>query len=126
MYEGLTIPAALHGVETWSTVAAGKMRLNLREIKGLRSAYGVMCVERIRNAEVRRYGCDKGGGRSNRGVLSKMVWPRAEDGERPSSGVSMMVRSMGEKERTTGQEMVLYSHQNGLPLRDRRGRSTFC
>ena len=53
LYEGIAIPTALYGAETWSMGAAEK-RLNVAEMKCLRGMCGVTRMDRIRNEEVRR------------------------------------------------------------------------
>ena len=54
LYEGIAIPTALYGAETWSMSVADKKRVNVAEMKCLRGMCGVTRMDRIRNEEVRR------------------------------------------------------------------------
>ncbi|KAK7882210.1 hypothetical protein WMY93_028384 [Mugilogobius chulae] len=54
LYEGVVVPAALYGAETWSLKVAEKRKLNVMEMKCLRSMCGVTRMDRVRNEEVRR------------------------------------------------------------------------
>ena len=44
----------MYGVETWDTKAAERQKLNVFEMRCLRSMAGVTRLDRIRNEEVRR------------------------------------------------------------------------
>ncbi len=48
------VPAALYGVETWNMGAEERKRLNVMEMRCLRSMCGVARMDRVRNEEVRR------------------------------------------------------------------------
>ena len=54
LYEGVAVPTALYGSETWSMGVAEKRKLNVMEMKCLRSMCGVTRMDRVRNEEVRR------------------------------------------------------------------------
>ena len=54
LYEGVIVPTALYGAETWGLKVAEKKRLNVLEMKCLRSMVGVTRWDRLRNEEVRR------------------------------------------------------------------------
>ncbi len=54
LYEGVLVPTALYGTETWSRRAAERRRLNVMEMRCLRSMCGVKCMDRVTNEEVWR------------------------------------------------------------------------
>ena len=54
LYEGVVVPTALYGAETWNMSAVERKRLNVMEMRCLRSMCGVTRMDRIRNEEVRR------------------------------------------------------------------------
>ena len=54
LYEGVIVPMALYGAETWGMKKAQKKKLNVLEMKCLRSMLGVTRMDRVRNEEVRR------------------------------------------------------------------------
>ncbi len=54
LYEGVVVPATLYGTETWNTGAVERRRLNVMEMRCLRSICGVTRMDRVRNDEVRR------------------------------------------------------------------------
>ena len=54
LYEGIVVPTALYGAETWNMGTAEKKRLNVLEMRCLRSMCGVTRRDRIRNEEIRR------------------------------------------------------------------------
>ncbi len=54
LYEGVVVPTALYGTETWNMGAAERKRLNVMEMRWLRSVCGVTRMDRVRNEEVRR------------------------------------------------------------------------
>ena len=53
-YEGLIIPTALYGAETWRMRSAERRKVNVLEIKWLRSLVGLSRMDGVRNEEVRR------------------------------------------------------------------------
>ncbi len=53
LYEGAVVPAALYGTETWNMGAAERRKLNVMEMRCLRSMCGVTRMDRVRNEEVR-------------------------------------------------------------------------
>ncbi len=63
------VPRALYGAETWNMEAAERKRLNVMEMRCLRSMCGVTQMDRVRNEEVRR----------RTGVVKKLA-ERAEQG----------------------------------------------
>ena len=54
LYEGVIVPTALYGAEAWGMRSAERRRVNVLEMKCLRSLVGVSLMDRIRNEEVRR------------------------------------------------------------------------
>ena len=54
LYEGVIVPMALYGAETRSMRSAERMKVNVLEMKCLRSFVGVSRMDRVRNEEVRR------------------------------------------------------------------------
>ena len=54
LYEGVIVPAALYGAEAWGMRSAERMKLNVLEMKCLRSLVEVSRMDRVGNEEVRR------------------------------------------------------------------------
>ena len=54
LYEGVIIPTALYGAEACGMRSAERMKVNVLEMKCLRSLVGVSQMDRVRNEEVRR------------------------------------------------------------------------
>ncbi len=54
LYEGVIVPTVLYGAEAWGVREAERRRLNVFEMKCLRSMIGVTRMDRLRNEEVRR------------------------------------------------------------------------
>ncbi len=54
LYEGVVVPTGLYGAETCNMGAAERRRLNVMEMRRLRSMCGVTRMDRVRNDEVRR------------------------------------------------------------------------
>ena len=54
LYAGVIVPTALYGAEAWSMRSAERRKVNVLEMKGLRSLVGVSRMERVNNEEVRR------------------------------------------------------------------------
>ena len=54
LYEGLIVPTALYGAEAWGMRSAERRKVNVLEMKSLRSLVGVSRIDRVRNEEVRR------------------------------------------------------------------------
>ena len=54
LYEGLIAPTALYGAEAWGMRSAERRKVNVLEMKCLRSLVGVSRMDRVRNEEVRR------------------------------------------------------------------------
>ena len=53
LYEGVIIPTALCGAEAWGMRSAERRKVNVPEMKCLRSLVGVSRMDRVRNEEVR-------------------------------------------------------------------------
>ena len=51
-YKGIVVPATLYGAETWNMGAAERRRLNIGEMRCLRSMCGVTWMDGVRNEEV--------------------------------------------------------------------------
>ena len=54
LYEGVIVPTALCGADAWGMRTAQRRKVNVLEIKCLRSLLGVSRMDRVRNEEVRR------------------------------------------------------------------------
>ena len=54
LYEGVIVPTAFYGAEAWGMRNAERWKVNVLEIKCLRSLVGVSRMDRVRNEEVRR------------------------------------------------------------------------
>ena len=54
LYEGVSVPTALYGVKAWGMRSAERKKVNIHEMKCLRSLVGVSRMNRVRNEEVRR------------------------------------------------------------------------
>ena len=54
LYEGVIVPTALYGAEAWGMGSAERRKVNVLEMKCLRSLVGVSRMDRVRNQEVRR------------------------------------------------------------------------
>ncbi len=54
LYEGVVVSIALDGSETWNVREPERNRLNIFEMRRLRSMVGVTRMDRVRNEEVRR------------------------------------------------------------------------
>ena len=52
LYEGVIVPTALYGAEAWGMRSAGRRKLNVLEMKCLRSLVEVSRIDRVRNEEV--------------------------------------------------------------------------
>ena len=50
LYEGVIVPTALYGTEAWGK----RKKVNVLEVKYLRSLVGVPRMDRVRNGEVRK------------------------------------------------------------------------
>ena len=53
LYEGVVVPTVLYGAETWNLREVDRKKLNVFEMKCLRSMVGVSIRDRFRNEEVR-------------------------------------------------------------------------
>ena len=54
LYEGVIVPTALYGAEAWGKRSAERRKVNVLEIKCLKSLVGVSRMDRVRNEEMRR------------------------------------------------------------------------
>ena len=54
LYEGVIVPTALYGAEAWGMRSAEIRKVNVFEMKCLRSLVGVLRIYRVRNGEVHR------------------------------------------------------------------------
>ena len=54
LYEGVIVPTALYGAEPWGMRSAGRRKVNVLEMKCLRSLVGMLRMDRVRNEELRR------------------------------------------------------------------------
>ena len=54
LYESVIVPTALYAAETWGMKTADKKRLDVMEMRALRSMCGVTRWDRLRNEEIRR------------------------------------------------------------------------
>ena len=54
LYEGVIVLTALYGAEAWGMRSAERTKVNVFEMKCLRSLVGVSRMDRVRNEEVRR------------------------------------------------------------------------
>ena len=54
LYEGVIVPTALYGAESWGMRSDERKKMNVLEMKCLRSLVGVSRRDRVRNEELRR------------------------------------------------------------------------
>ena len=54
LYEGVIAPTALYGAEAWGMSSTERRKVNVLEMKCLRSLVRVSRMDRVRNEEVRR------------------------------------------------------------------------
>ena len=54
LHEGVIVPTSLYGAEAWGTRTAERRKVNVLEMKCLRSLVEVSRMDRVRNEEVRR------------------------------------------------------------------------
>ena len=54
LYEGIIVPTALYGAVASGMRSAERRKMNVHEMKCLRSLVGVSKMDRVRNEEVRR------------------------------------------------------------------------
>ena len=54
LYEGVIVPTALYGAEAWGMRSAERRKMNVLEMKCLRSLVGESRMDGVRNQEVRR------------------------------------------------------------------------
>ena len=54
LYEGVIIPTVLYGAKAWGMRSTERRKVNVIEMKCLRSLVGVSRIDRVRNEEVHR------------------------------------------------------------------------
>ena len=54
LYELVIVPTALYGAEAWGMRSSETRKVNVLQLKCLRSLVGVSRMDRVRNEEVRR------------------------------------------------------------------------
>ena len=54
LYEGVIVPTALYGADAWGMRSAERRKVNVLEMKCLRSLVRVSRMDRVRNEEVHR------------------------------------------------------------------------
>ncbi len=54
LYEGVVVPTALYGAQTWNVRESERNRLDVFEMRCLRSKVGITRMDRMMNEEVRR------------------------------------------------------------------------
>ncbi len=54
LYEGVVIPTAVYGAETWNVRKSERKRLDVFEMRCLGSMVGITRMDRVKNKEVRR------------------------------------------------------------------------
>ena len=79
LYEGVIAPTALYGAEAWGMRSAERRKVNVLEMKCLRSLVGVSRMDRVRNEEVRRRaGIEKDlASRADQSI--EMLWARGKN-----------------------------------------------
>ena len=58
LYEGVSVPTALYGAEAWAMRSVERRKVDVLEMKCLRSLVGVSRMDRVRNEERRRAGVE--------------------------------------------------------------------
>ena len=71
LYQGVIVPTALYGAEAWGTRSAERRKVNVLDMKCLRSLVVVSRMDRVRDEEVRmRVGIERElAGRADQRVL---------------------------------------------------------
>ena len=59
LYEGVIVPTALHGAAAWGMRRAERRKVNVLEMKFLRSFEMVSRIDCVRNEEVRKRAIDR-------------------------------------------------------------------
>ena len=54
LYEGVSVPMELYGAEAWGMRSAERRKVNVLEMKCLKSLVGVSRMDRVKNGKVRR------------------------------------------------------------------------
>ena len=54
LYEGVIVPTVLYGAKAWGIRSAERKKVNVLEMKCLRSLVGLSRIDRVRNEEVHR------------------------------------------------------------------------
>ena len=79
LYEGVIVPTALYGAEAWGMRSAERRKVNVLEMKCLRSLVGVSRMDRVR-MKVRRMAGIRRDLASRVDQSIEMVWTRGENG----------------------------------------------
>ena len=81
LYEGVVAPTALYEAEAWGMRNVERWKVNVLEMKCLRSFFGVSRMDRVRNEEVRRRAGIEGelASRVDQRVF-EMVWACGKNG----------------------------------------------
>ena len=118
LYERVVVPTATYGSELWGMKASDRRRLNVFEMKCLRSMTGVSLRDRIRNEEVRRrVGIEKDlAARVDMNVLRWYGHVERMDGERM---VKRVVNSSAEGRNTRGRQRIGWMDGVKKALNDR-------
>ena len=53
MYEGVVVPNMIYGSETWNMSVSDRARLEVVEMKYLRTICGLTRLDRVRNVDIR-------------------------------------------------------------------------
>ena len=78
LYEGVAVPTALYGAETWSMAVAEKKKLNVMGMMCLRIMCGGTCIDQTRNEVRRKTGVMRVGWLSR--AVVEVVWTHGENG----------------------------------------------
>ncbi len=82
LYAGVVVPTVLYVAETWNVGTAERRRLNVMEMRCLRSMHGVIQIDRVRSDEVRRRTGVVSVGLASRVESVAVVWAYGENGRR--------------------------------------------
>ena len=80
LHEGVIVSMVLYGAEAWGMRSAERRKVNVLEIKWLRSLVGVSRMDKVRNEEVRRRAGIERELASRADLSIKMVWACGKNG----------------------------------------------
>ena len=82
LYDGVIVPpTALHRAETWKMISAERRKVNVLEMKCLRSLVAVSLMDRVRTEEVGgRTGIERELARKSSSESIEMVWACGKNG----------------------------------------------